>query len=77
MHLLQKHTFNRIDFKMLPTTSSTSKSIATGFVQLPIVGVTYSQIRMHVEIPVWCKKKCCKKYKEKGKKRCKKCPEKN
>lgn len=25
----------------------------------------------------WCKKKCCKKYKEKGKKRCKKCPEKN
>jgi ferric iron reductase protein FhuF len=23
------------------------------------------------------KKKCCKKYKEKGKKRCKKCPDRN
>jgi hypothetical protein len=32
-----------------------------------------------ITLPVWdysCKKKCCKRYK-KGKKRCKKCPEKN
>jgi len=44
-------------------------------IELPVLygGATL----MHKEMPACGKKKCCKKYKEKGKKRCKKCPEKN
>lgn len=60
---------------MLP--SSNIKTVTPGFIQLPILGVSNSFILLHTEMTVWCKKKCCKKYKEKGKKRCKKCPEKN
>lgn len=48
-----------------------------GFLELPILTFNSSLFGMNTEMPFCCKKKCCKKYKEKGKKRCKKCPEKN
>jgi hypothetical protein len=62
---------------MQPSSSSILKSIQPGFVALPVIDFPYSMIQMRTAFPIWCKKKCCKKYKEKGKKRCKKCPEKN
>lgn len=60
---------------MQPT--SNIKCATTGFIGLPVIELPSSMLQMHVKMPLWCKKKCCKKYKEKGKKRCKKCPEKN
>jgi hypothetical protein len=62
---------------MQPTSSAISKNITPEFIQLPVIELPYSLIQIEAAIPFWCKKKCCKKYKEKGKKRCKKCPEKN
>lgn len=49
----------------------------SAFYQLPIVESPLHSVVFLRDFPMWCKKKCCKKYKEKGKKRCKKCPEKN
>jgi ferric iron reductase protein FhuF len=63
---------------MLATSSSQAKNLAPPlFFQLPIVETECVGMFMHNHLQIWCKKKCCKKYKEKGKKRCKKCPEKN
>jgi len=45
--------------------------------ELPVLYGGATLMYMHKEMPACGKKKCCKKYKEKGKKRCKKCPEKN
>lgn len=58
----------------LPTAQPSSNS---GLIELPVLYGGSSLMYMHKGLPVWGKKKCCKKYKEKGKKRCKRCPEKN
>lgn len=42
------------------------------YIDLPVVMYGSAEV-----IPFWCKKKCCKKYKKPGKKRCKNCPKKH
>jgi len=44
---------------------------------LPVLNAGFVLPGLSIPWGMVCKKKCCKKYKEKGKKRCKKCPEKN
>jgi hypothetical protein len=58
-------------------TSETTPYNTSAFIQLPIVELSTPFLLWESDMSIWCKKKCCKKYKEKGKKRCKKCPEKN
>jgi len=55
-------------------------SPSSGFLELPQAcpnSILAGFGMYSTDLSIWCKKKCCKKYKEKGKKRCKKCPEKN
>ena len=62
---------------MLASSRSTDALTPSFFFQLPILEAECSSFFNANPLKIWCKKKCCKKYKEKGKKRCKKCPEKH
>jgi len=63
---------------MLKPTPMPNDSMGTpSLFQLPVLGQENILFNNSYPASIWCKKKCCKKYKEKGKKRCKKCPEKN